>query len=214
MRLTITAVFGFIFIGITTVADGAPNRWLSVTIYNCTARLSQAPVISIADSYTAQYHQPHVSLRQVRLGVYVGEFEVQEPHFWISASIDWCRDVEPVTIVSGHTRHLLLFPGTRIAATDALHWIAGQVPEGIGGVTLRGDGRGSYTGVVDDGCYYFEFVANGNYLLQFQASPALLVNEHANVSGVGESGQFVNMTKKRLLDELIDTSRRNPIYRP
>jgi hypothetical protein len=124
-------------------------------------------------------------------------------HFWFKASAGRCSDRVAVTVMPGHDRHILIFPSdTRITLIDARHWIAGVLPDGVGGVILASPlGRPYDAAMIDDGCYYFEYVRSGKYVLRFLISPGLPLDVPEIVDSTNESGQITNLT----LDQIMKT---------
>jgi hypothetical protein len=90
-----------------------------------------------------------------------------------------------------------------VAAIDGRHWIAGALPNGIGGVILASPlGRPYDAAIIDDGCYYFEFLRSGKYLLRFLISPGLPFDLPVTVDGSDEAGKIINLSLNQIINTL------------
>lgn len=198
-----------IFVALT--AGGARSDALvmapaNLAIYNCPDALNQVPQVLVASSNEfALYGRQPGPLRRQGRGLYVVRLSYALSHYWVKVVAGKCHTRFPVTVLAHHERHILAFPGGRISAIGDRHWIAGTLPSGVGSVTLvRADSyRSVGAATIDDGCYYFEFVPKGNYLVRFEVSPGLIVEHPIALTGDDESGREFDLSEGEIRKGLV-----------
>lgn len=196
----------FFAVNATVFAGTDRSSPITLTIVNCPEQRENTPSVLISETEASgTYRLLDAPVRKDADGIFVTQFLGQSSHFWVLVRVGKCATSFPVTIVTGHARHLLAFPSqTGIAVVDAYHWIAGELPEGVGSVDLSWRSGRPYdaSAIIDDGCYYFEFVGPGDYVLRFQASPGLFADVPLKIKGPESSGQFVQFTRDQLIQRL------------
>jgi hypothetical protein len=185
-----------------------PGGSVAITIVNCPEELHSYPTVLTAQADISSAYRPvDGTLQKLSDGAYFLSFRPLWIHSWIAVRVGQCTVRFPTTVLTGRKRSLLAFPTeTRLAAIDARHWVAGELPQGVGSVLLASVlGRPYASAAVDDRSYYFELVGSGKYLLRFEVSPGLFADVPLTLAGSDETGQVVDIT----LNEIMQILNRN-----
>lgn len=182
----------------------ASNGAINLIIYNCTAYANQVPTVQLGDSYVGQYRVIKDVPTRSDSGVYKVTVPVSGRHFWVRVSAGLCHTTMPVGTVPGHTRTIVAFPNKSILVSSSYHWIAGELPKGIGAVqlVLADSYRTAAVATIDDGCYYLEFLEKGNYLIRFLLPDAHVVDVPVRFGDSGVSGLTMSLTSQMVLDAI------------
>ncbi len=203
---------GFIFAALCAFAPSAAyastvdDSRIVLKIFNCADQLNEYPSILVSRTYEiGSYHSLTTKVERGSEGIYFARLAPLAQHFWISVRSGRCYANIPIAVIPGHNRSQLVFPSDkRVAAIDARHWIAGKLPRGVGKVTLTAlSGRTYDSAVIDDGCFYFEYVGTGKYLVRFEVSAGLFVYLSADIVGNGDSGMVVNLDDHDIINVLV-----------
>ena len=164
------------------------------------ADLTVIPCVQSPDSYPKAYYSSDRLGEKTALDVkfekteshYVATVQFDLPHVWIKVSEGACSFTIPVTLVSGHPRHVIFRPRPlKFMLSHGDHWLYGSVPDGIGYVELRTASREQRAiAAMDSGHFFFEYVAPGNYILNFSVSPGELVERPVTITAKRQGLEF------------------------
>jgi hypothetical protein len=156
----------------------AAQSQLIVTVHDCSESPDAIPQLTRSATANGQFRDVGVELQKAGERTYRAVLPEPGERLWLKAFVGRCYAVAPVSILPGHSRSISLFTtSSRVPAIGETSWVAGCIAPSVQSVLLASDSyRGLYAAAIEDGCYYFDLVGNGKFILRFQTSPGYLID--------------------------------------
>jgi len=190
--LTMVAI-GLLLIGLpvnSNAGSDAPSQRVSIVVINCVDHRDDIPTLSISGGpYPKAIGEP--APQEISTGVHRFDITlppgsyglgVSTPYHGSSPKTYGCKGLATFTVLSGHSRHLVVSMEKGITIDDADCSIAGTLPAGGLAIGLVRPFGGEEPAVIDGGAYYFENLSPRRYVIRVRFSNGSHVDYSVDLS--------------------------------